>query len=59
MVAMVFLCSPHCWIMCGNQVESVEGILECSAWEPVRSDDFRSPTRIMLSVLAGTRCSYV
>ena len=49
MVVMVFL-----WcIMCGNQVESVESILEYSAWKPVHSDDFWSPTCIMLLALAN------
>ena len=54
MVAKVSLWSPHWCIMCGNQVESVEGVPEYSAWKPVCSDDFWSPTCIMLSVLAGT-----
>ena len=54
MVAMVYLWSPHWCIMCGNQAESVKGILEHCLWKPVCGDESRLPTHIMLSVLAGT-----
>ena len=54
MVAMVFLLSLNWHIVCCNQPDSVENIPGRSAWKPVHSYDFHSPTRIMLSVLAGS-----
>ena len=54
MVAIVFLLSLNWHIICCNQANSVEDISEGSAWKPVHSDDFQSPTHIMLSVLADS-----